>query len=222
MKIHVDPNFLNIYGQLFNLAGGLFLAIDAIGALDFLEHLEKKEDIVQSRMASISYTATINTVFTNISVCVIGFTIIYHFLSTDKLIIALVIAPFTFPSLRLMAHLAQKTYDAIIIISPNKYITYKGCLNSLIYLFVVIVWLIFVGISFVLFISLKFLVEIPLLFIGEKIIAPLLLRILRSTANLQTAEKRFHFRKNAFLGLLLVIIGFSYQLIASILQLSLK
>ena len=65
----------------------------------------------------------------------------------------------------------------------------------------------------------RFGLDLPLRLIAERFVAPMVLRIMRVSAKLEEEDTRWHFRRNAFRGMLLILAGFVYQAIAAALEL---
>jgi hypothetical protein len=217
----MDPNYLNAGGQSLALIGGLLLAIDALAPKELVEHLDGTDEW-EARKASLGYQAGINSTFVYLLVSAIGLALLLALLPmrdvAARLVSALLIAPLTYPAWKLLIRACEMLQGAVRTVSPARARNQSlGGLGSMMHLALALVWLaLYVPVS-LLTMLVRFGVDLPLRFLAERIVGRHLLRLLRWVANKQEGERRFHFRQAAFTGVVFVLAGFAYQLVATIL-----
>jgi hypothetical protein len=217
-----DPNYLNLTGQVLNLLGGLLLTIDAIGAAAFIDKVDNESDALNARMAKLGYTASINSIFVYVIVCFLGLVVLALMLPKPNIVLAFLFAPFTYFVWKSAVYLGKVTRQLINLLSPARLPKPQGFFARSIHSIIVIPWVFLYLAAFAVVTCIEFGIDLPVRFFSEKVVGAMLLRVLRSTARVQQAEERFHFRRNAFGGLMLLIAGFGYQALATVLQILAK
>jgi len=214
----LDPNYLNIAGQILNLIGGLFLTVDALGALEFMKQLEAKDNVTASRMARLGFVASTNSVLVYIFVCFLGFILAIILLPSNRVVLGLLLAPFTYPVWKLFVHIGELLQKLVERVGPHHYFAAKGCFSQIIQFLLLIPWsILFLSVALVA-ILLRFGLDLPLRWLSERVVGRFILLVFHQLATVQETERRFFFRKNAFVGLIFVLFGFAYQLMATIVQ----
>lgn len=219
--LQIDPDWLNLIGQCVSLYGGVLLGLDAIGAAGFLKTLEST-DRFSPRMARLSYIATLNNAFVAGFVDCLGLFALLAF--GVALVPSLMLAPFTYMGWKLVASVGDTLANLVQRAGPPTQSLidkggHAGCAIGCLWL---IPWTPLYLAAAVGAMAIRFGLDIPLRYISEKVIAPLVMRMLRYTARLEAEDQRWHFRTNAFRGLLWVIVGFFYQAVATLLNIAAK
>lgn len=214
-----DPNLLTLFGSILGIIGSLLLSVDALGAPDFLAAL-KTEQEKGIRMTHIGFLALINRTFIYLAVSVISLIVIL-LVSRGNIVLSLIISPFPYFGWRLLRYITDTLFNFIRKLSPRDYIKgRRGCVQKsmgcAIFLLHWLIWAIPFLIIFMLATFVRFGLDLPLTYISEKAMVPIVKRLYELSAKVIAEEQRWHFKKNALFGSILIFFGFSYQFIGTL------
>jgi hypothetical protein len=215
-----DPSLLNLFGAILGIVGSVLLTVDALGAPDFLAALSSEQVAVQ-RMARLGFRAMLNRTFLYIMVSLISFLVTLAIIR-DDLVLALLLAPWPYFGWQALAWASKKFQGLVQGWSPayqRGHTGWRAVLGCLGWLISWPPWAIVFTFAFLTASLIDFGVTIPLYSISERVIEPLVERLYQATAKAVNEEKRWHFKRNAFVGTLFILFGFLYQFLASLIQL---
>lgn len=207
----IGPSAIIGIGLTLSLVGSALLAADALAPREFLEKLDQSDIPGQARLANTGFVSEINTVFVFLFVAmggVIGLAIWYP-LGT-----ALIIGPLVFPLWKLLIRIAEYVERLLDGLAPRRA---KGLTRTrpggLIYCIWLILWWALRIPVFVASVLIEYGIDLPFRALSEYVVRPIVLESLRKLAEIQDREAHWGFRVLAFRGLLLLVVGFLYQLI---------
>lgn len=207
----IGPNTVTILGLILSLVGSGLLAVDALAPSDFLNRLESTDKPVRVRMATVGFLAVVNRVFVVLALATIGIAILWPLVGLGK---ALVLGPLTYPTWKLVARVADGLDRAVDRIGPASRRrpgdAYPGCA---VWLLTWLPWGLLKAVVGLGAILVRYGLNLPLSWFSERLVAPAVIRGLRPLAKVQRREESLGFRGLAFKGLVLLLVGFFYQIL---------
>lgn len=211
----MDPNFLSLFGAMLGISGSILLSIDALGAPEFLAAREAEMDR-GFQMTALGFTATVNQIFVYLLFSVISAVVLL--LISRANLVSLVVAPFVYYVWRIVVRLAEYLQDAIAKLGPKSDNGNTGCLSVLTRLIIAFMWAACYLIASLFYIGVGFLLDLPLRLISERFIKPRVEALYEFLAEKAQNEQRWHLKRNSLIGTILILFGFFYQFLGTLLQ----
>lgn len=199
-----------------NLIGALLISIEAMGATKFLQAVKSDEKIA-CRMAQLGFVSAINTISIFVLVWIVSFVILWLLERKFDIVFDLVAAPFGFAVWRLAIKIADWLARFTKLLAPPKNLHQRGCLLLILSLFWGLAWAVVFGIASLIYMVIRFAIDLPLRFLGEKVIGAMVMRLFERIDQTVSEMQRWYFKKPVFIGALLLIGGFIYQIIGTVL-----
>lgn len=215
--ITLSPIVLIIFGLVLNLLGAILISIEAFGASEFIASM-KSDDIITSKKTEIGFTASINNIFVFVLTWIICFIALRLLVLEFNIVLDFIIAPLGYVVWHLLIKLANWFYTFIASFSPRKILPKeKTFLLKMIDFILLPFWVIILLVAVIIRLTIQYGLDLPLRFVSEKVIRVGIVRLFHKIANTEKEMQKWHFRKPVFVGALLLIGGFIYQIIGTIL-----
>ena len=213
---NTSPSWLVVFGLALNFVGALMIGIEAIGATEFLRAL-KEEKEVSKRFAEIGFISTINQTFVFIFVSIGTFLLSWGLVRELSVVESLLVAPFGFFFWKAAVRITEIVQDMVQSLAPPRWLHEKG----VVFLLIALLWGLAWGIVFLVVsiaaILVRFGIDLPLRLFSEKVIGVCVMRILKNVDERVREMRRWYFKGTVFVGVIVLLTGFLYQLIGTIL-----
>jgi hypothetical protein len=194
-----------------DIAGVAHLAVDALGPSDFRRALDSK-DTFEVHAVNSNFTAEISSLTVCLVVCLFGLARGLVLLPASLAGLALLLAPVAYPAWRVSAWLAEMLQRFVQSMSPGNLPVWARARIGCVLGFVLFVpWFVVLAIAFCIHIAIRFGLDLPPRWLAERVIIPPVLSVFRRLAELEETDRRWGFRRLAFRGLVLLVLGFAYQ-----------
>ena len=210
--ISIPPTALILFGLVMDFTGAVLLGLEALGARDFLSAY-KQEKTTGLQMTKIGFIAAVNRTSIFILVWVISFCLLELVSAWTDLALNLLISPFVYFAWRLVVRLSAAINRLWLSLRPGRVRPTADIWASTLDVISRMAWgVMYVAISCVAM-AVEFGIDLPLRYFAEKVIARAVLRAYRLLETVQTGSQRWHFNRMTFVGILLLLGGFLYQII---------
>jgi hypothetical protein len=212
-----DPNWLTLFGAVLGLIGSALLSIDALGAPDFLAALKSDREITR-RMTELGFKALINRIVIYLTISLVSFLTILV-LTGGRIVFASVLAPWPYFPWRLVCWFTLWLERKLRKLGPRPARTFrrsKTPWGRAVNWFHLLSWLFVYLIVTPTAIFINYLMTLPITAISELVTVPLVARLYTLSARVVAGEKKWHLKANALVGSLLILFGFLYQFVATV------
>ncbi len=206
-----------MFGLFMGSIGAALLGLESLGVQDLLANMNAGEQFI-TRLTRIGFTAYLNNVVLFFVISAVGAIGIY--VITNSVVDALLFGPLTYFLWRLSTWFND--YTMIWATAGYKFIGNAtkalpffpwGLLGYILIMAPATIILVAV---FLFRVSARFATVIPVFFVNERLIMPWLEKCLQATAEWLETQQRWHLKRFAFTGMLLLVCGFMYQLFGTI------
>jgi len=216
--MRLDPNILNVIGLMFGIIGGLWLAIDALAPDSLIEALEDTKNH-RRQLTSVSFIFAMRTIFSVLIISSMGAFILSKCVSCD-LVTSASYAVLTYPVWTLSSKAVNFAFTLLLKLSPAKNFASSTAIGKIVRLLLILPWFLALTFVFILLQIFHYVISKPIEIFSTYILSALVFRLLTSAAQTSKIEKEYSFRRKAFFGVMLMCVGFFYQLLATVIMTS--
>lgn len=216
--IDAAPALVVLIGLCMDLTGAILMGLEAFGATEYLQNLdeEKKKGWM---MTKTRFAAFVNQVFVYVLFSALSFlvllTIFWHFYGQWLIVYSMLLCLVTYFVWQGSAKIAETAAKFTAKLSPGK----NKRTNVLLQLVWALSWALLHFVVSIFAMLIRFGADLPLRFLSEKIVAPAIERGFNIINNAIKKNSNAHFKPYAVLGAVLLIFGFLFQIVGTLLVL---
>ena len=210
--IDVPGVWITIAGIILNFTGSLMMSIEAIGARQFLAAREEQRK-TGTRMTQLAFVSTVDDAATYLLFSLLSLACLAIFDHRLGFSLHFLLSWLTYFVWVFLAKVAGRILLAIGHLSPAKVLSnweHMGCLPSFL---ILLAWAPLYLLAGLVYGLMSFSFEMPLRALSEKVILPVVERLLSFIAREEDEMDRWQFKRPVFYGLVLNSIGFLMQLV---------
>ncbi len=165
-------------------------------------------------MAQLGFIALVNRTFVYLFVSLIALPILI--VTSGNLVFSMLIAPLIYFGWQMIVSVSERVAKIVELLGPRDYSATMGNVGCILVIIHWAVWVLPYITVFLLALVVRFGLDLPLTYLSEKLVAPLVMRVYKRAARIVAEEKKWKIKHTAFVGSILILFGFLYQFIATV------
>lgn len=213
------PAIVVLVGLCMDLTGAILMGLEAFGATEYLQNLDEEKEKGWV-MTKTRFAAFVNQVFVYILFSALSFlmllAIFWHFYGQWLIVYSMLACLVTYFIWQASAKIAEFGAKFTAKLGPGKE---KRTNNLLLQLVWALSWALLHFIVSILAMLVRYGADLPLRFLSEKIVAPIIERGFNIINTTIKKNSNAHFKPYAVLGAVLLLFGFVFQIVGTLLGL---